>query len=567
MDDLKNEDIPLKGRFGRLQRFLPFAAFTSVFSFFAIYVFWGCWSTNVTFIAPDDPIIFYTSFTDTFTVWVNNFLKTGKMLPTDILWSGLIGSQLFCRELRYVAAIYFAALGMAYFLRAHGLKALSSYGAGLLLAFSGYWFTLFSAGHAGWFVWMSYGVFVFGFIERALTEGRLRHWLLLGLFAAWGSFQQADLWFIFTAFSGVYFISRAIQLRVPLKGFLRGSLLASLVFFFVGAPGFRYALTTDLKGRDKQISESKGTALSGGESIEDSQARWIFITNWSLPPNESSEFFCSRINGDTSCPFVLSINASKGIKPYTGAIGRPHMAKEGNYRQHSIYVGYVTCLLALIAVLSLFKARNPIVLFFTCAAVVFWLFSLGRYCEVFYRLVFALPFGDYLRAPIKWHHLTEFCLCVLAGFGIGRLISLLESFMRGNANVARYMKYAVALLILVGVGNLAFEAKRFCAPVDYSKAIKGQCSSQLAVISRQQFMNPQVSEMVRNGQIISVANWLGNPEAFLVQVLNPIKPPTPPKTDPIALAVGVISLLCAVATVAFACCKKSSEIFLFKKDS
>jgi hypothetical protein len=73
--------------------------------------------------------------------------------------------------------------------------------------------------------------------------------------------------------------------------------------------------------------------------------------------------------------------------------------------------------------------------------------------------------------------------------------------------------------------------------------------------------------MVRNGQIISVANWLGNPEAFLVQVLNPIKPPSPAKTDPIALAVGLISLLCAVATVAFSCCKKSSEILLFKKDS
>ena len=161
-----------------------FLAFTAVFAAGAGFVFWGCWSTAVTFIAPDDGINFRTSYGDILTGWWNGFLTTGRMQPTDVFWSGLLGSPLFCRELKYLSGTYFAALGMAYFLRGRGLSHLASYGAGLLLAFCGYWFTLFSAGHGGWFIWMTYGVFAFGLVDRAVALGNFRHWLLLGAMVA-----------------------------------------------------------------------------------------------------------------------------------------------------------------------------------------------------------------------------------------------------------------------------------------------------------------------------------------------------------------------------------------------
>ena len=152
-----------------------FLAFTAVFAAGAGFVFWGCWSPSVTFVSPDDGVIFFTSYSDTLTRWWNEFLTSGRMQPTDVRGSGLLGSPLFCRELKYAAAVYCAALGLAYFLRGRGLSRMASYGAGLLLAFSGYWLTLFSAGHGGWFVWMTYGVFAFGLVDRAVSGGRVRH--------------------------------------------------------------------------------------------------------------------------------------------------------------------------------------------------------------------------------------------------------------------------------------------------------------------------------------------------------------------------------------------------------
>ena len=553
-----------------------FLAFTAVFAAGAGFVFWGCWSTAVTFIAPDDGINFRTSYGDILTGWWNGFLTTGRMQPTDILWSGLLGSPLFCRELKYVVSIYCAALGMAYFLRGRGLSRLASYGAGLLLAFCGYWFTLFSAGHGGWFIWMTYGVFAFGLIDRAIEGRRVRHWLLLGLVMAWGSYYQPDLWLIFTVFSGAYFVFRVFVARPRWKSLALGVAIAGVVFFAVGAPSFYDALTGAVSGRDKQIEESKGTSLSGGKGVSDEESRWIFVTNWSLPPSETAEFVRPRINGDTSCPLTLSVNRLKGLKPYTGALGRPIGAKSGNYRQHSLYVGWVTCLLALLGVAGAFFAderretrdergattrRQPAVscpatapcrctvAFFAIAAVVFWLFSLGRYCEPVYRLVYMLPFGDYLRAPVKWHHLTEFCICVLAGFGIASLCRLLGSIAMGNERLALAFKCAVAAVVLFGVFDLAGEARRFCAPVDYSKAVQSGCSSQFTVLAKQQLQTPQAAEMVRRGRIVPVASWLGDPNAYLVQVLEPLKHPKPAEPKTLPLALGVLSVLGAVVAM------------------
>ena len=533
-----------------------FLAFTAAFAVSAGFVFWGCWSTAVTFVAPDDGIWFFTSYADTLTRWWNEFLTSGRMLPTDVLWSGLLGSPLFCRELKYAAAVYCAALGMAYFLRGRGLSRMASYGAGLLLAFCGYWFTLFSAGHGGWFVWMSYGVFAFGLVDRALCRGCVRHWLMLGAAMAWGSFYQPDLWLIFTAFTGAYFVFRAAVERPGWKRLVRGVALSGLTAALVGAPSFYGAFTGALSGRDKQIAESKGTALSGGKEVDDAESRWIFVTNWSLPPSETAEFVCPRLNGDTSCPMTLSVNLARGLRPYTGALGRPLNAKEGNYRQHSLYVGWVTCLLALVAVAALAKRRRGDVVFFAAAAIVFWLFSMGRYCEPVYRLVYMLPFGDYLRAPVKWHHLTEFCLCVLAGFGIAVLGSWIDAAANGRAATA--LRCALAALVLWGVADLASEAKRFCAPVDYSKAVQMGCKSELTVLSRQQFQDPQVAEMVRRGLIVSVSSWLGSPDAYLVQVLQPQKHQKPAAPKPLPLALGVVSVLAALAVLsASAWCAKS----------
>ena len=502
-----------------------FLGFAAVFAALAGFVFWGTWSLDFVPVMPDCPT---THAPWWFAGTWRRILVTGNFVPDDL--KGFVASPYFWQELQYALALFCAALGMAYFCRGRGLSRLASYGAGLLLAFCGYWCTLFSAGHLGWFRWMTYGVFAFGLADRAVRKGKLKNWLLLGATVAWGSFYQPDLWLLFAAFTGIYFVWCCVRER---KFPWKGALVALAAFLAIGAPSIKNAFGGALAGRDKQIEE--GQTVGGSDKMDPAEKRWIFATNWSLPPDETSEFFCRRLNGDTSCPFTLSIGMKNGngIKPYAGALGRPKDAKEGNYRQHSLYVGVITCLLALLG--AIFGCRSQRgsgvlaacgkcdIVFFVVAAILFWLFSLGRNCETVYRCVYALPFGDYLRAPVKWHHLTEFCLCVLAAFGIEALLRL----MGRMGQLGRFAPWVVGALVLVGAIDLACVDRLYCAPVDVSKARRANSSMQMTVLAKQQFQNPQVAEMVRRGQVVSFARYMGHPDYYLVGVLNPCKEPKP----------------------------------------
>ena len=526
-----------------------FLGFTAVFAALAAFVFWGTWSTDFAPVMPDCPFVYGPGYAAGV---FRGMFESGRFNPIELY--RFLGSPYFWQELQYVLGLYGAALGVAYYCRGRGLSRLAAYGAGLLLAFCGYWSTLFSAGHLGWFLWMSCGVFAFGLVDRAVRKGKLRHWLLLGACEAWASGYQTDLWLLFAVFTGAYFIWCCVRER---KFPWKGALLSAAVFFAVGAPYIRSAFVNDLAGRDKQIEEGQTISSKDKGSADEREKRWIFVTNWSLPPSESAEFLIPRINGDTSCPMTLSLGAryGTGVRQYTGALGRPKDAPAGNYRQHSLYVGFVTCVLALLGCLGglggsgglgglgIRQSRSDVG-FFLIAAVVCWMCSMGRYCEPVYRVVFSLPFGDYLRAPVKWHHLTEFCLVVLAGYGIAGLEGL------GVWKVWKVEKFApwiVGAVVLVGAIDLARIDHLYCAPVDLREAKRQNANFQMTFLRRADFNNPQVAAMVQQKKIVALAQ--PNPEMYLVGILQPRGPKTDKPWPPMGLPtwLGVLSVAASAA--------------------
>ena len=526
-----------------------FLAFTAVFAVLAGFVFWGTWSTDVAPVMPDCPVSYPSNW---FYSWFRGWMASGKFVPGDLKW--FLGTPYFWQELQYVLALYCAGLGMAYFLRGHGLSRLASYGAGLLLAFCGYWMTLFSAGHLGWFQWMTYGVFAFGLVDRALEKGKARHWLLLGATLAWGSFYQPDLWLLFTVFTAAYFAFRWISVRtLPWKGML----MALAAFVVIGLPSFRSAIVNDLAGRDQQIAEGQTLGRQAQATAADAAAerekRWVFVTNWSLPPAETVEFFRAGVNGDTSCLLTQALGHG-WVRPYTGALGRPLGAPQGNYRQHSLYVGDA-CLLALLAVLlclagfigferfggagrflasrqPLPRAARPVIVFFLVSAVLFWLLSLGRYCEPVYRVVFSLPMGDYLRAPVKWHHLTEFCLVVLAGFG-------LEALWRISTRT--WWRGAIALMVFCCAVDLAKVDRRYCAPqpVDYQLQLAD--ARQVSVPQTRQYLEQQGIRVLGSANGVAVIGRHVAPEKM--------KDPLPPFG--LQTLLGILSALASIGILGY----------------
>ena len=515
-----------------------FLGFTAVFAALAGFVFWGTWSLDFAPVMPDSPIIYSPEY---FVNWCRGWMQDGKLVPNDICRI----TPYFFQELNYAIPMYVSGLALAYFLRGRGLSYLASYGAGLFLGFCGYWCTLFSAGHGGWFFWMTYGIWPFGLLDRAVRKGKIKNWLLLGATVGWAAYWQTDLWLLFMVLTGAYFICRCVaERKFPWKGML----IAAVSMFLIGGAAFRSALVNDLAGRDKQIEEGQTISEKDKATVDAREQRWIFVTNWSLPPAESAEFFIPRLNGDTSCLMTLSIGARyrTGVKQYTGALGRPKDAPTGNYRQHSLYVGFVTCLLALAGVVAAVvrthegvRVRTDIA-FFAVAAILCWLCSMGRYCEPVYRVVFSLPFGDYLRAPVKWHHLTEFCLCVLAGFGIEALLGRL-------GRLVRFAPWIVGLVVLIGAVDLARIDRLYCAPVDLREARRQKTNFQMTFLRRSDFDNPQVAAMVRAKKIVALAQ--PNPDTYLVGVLTPWEPHTDKPWPPMGTGawLSVLSVFSAIA--------------------
>ena len=538
-----------------------FAVFTAVFAVLAAFVFWGTWSTNFAPVMPDSAIVYPPHWL--WDCWCA-FLETGRISPPDLF---KLGSPYFWQELQYAISLYAAGLALAYFLRGRGLSRPAALGAGLLLAFCGYWSSLFSAGHLGWFFMSAQALWAFGLTDRLVCRGQLRHALMLGAVEGWACCWQADIWPLFALLAFIYFAYACVrERRFPWKGVIA----AAAAFMLVGGAGVRTAFVNDLASRESQLEgaseDGRGKAGSAGKPkaagteespSEAEEQRWIFVTNWSLPGDEVAEFFNARLNGDTSCPYVLSIGAQRGsgVRPYTGAIGRQFGAPQGNYRQQSVYVGWVTCLLALAGLLAgLFRRRRADgdwlardARFFALLAVVFAVFSLGRYCEPVYRVVFHLPFFGLMRCPVKWHHLTEFCLCALAGFGIQALVDLCRLLPKKAGRIALV---ALGAVVLLGAFDLARIDRLYCAPVDISEARRQNGSFNFAFLRRGDFAQPQVAAMVRQRRIVPVAN--PSPDMYLVGVVSPWGPRRPLPPFGTAAVLGVLSALSSLGIVAFA---------------
>ena len=173
------------------------------------------------------------------------------------------------------------------------------------------------------------------------------------------------------------------------------------------------------------------------------------------------------------------------------------------------------------------------------------MFSLGRFLEPVYRCVFALPFGDSLRAPVKWHHLTEFCIAVLAAYGVDALLRI--EWLKTRA----WARWALLAVVLVGAFDLARVDRRHCLPLDVKSARRTGKSASFTFISRQQFANPQIAEMAKRGYIVPLANYPGRNDVMLVEVLEPREPVKLPPVDGLVLSLGISSILATLGVAAY----------------
>ena len=477
---------------------IAFLAFTGLYAACMAFIFWGTWALDRAPVEPDNAI-FYPI--DDAARWFAGVCAGGRFVPSDLMH--VVGGMYFWQELQYALAAYLAALGVVFYLRGRRVPLVGVYGGGAAYGLMGYSFTLFSAGHLGWFIWLMYGPFAFGLVDRCVRKGKWRNWALLGAVLAWGSAQQPDMWLLFTALTfayGVWCIVRGWRGRAQSGDLRWGRLFAGVgvcaaVVLLTGAPQFGRALVHDLAGRDKQIAASSGASASAdGKADVSREKRWEFCTSWSLPPEDTLEFVAAEVHGGSNDPRVSPKDPYRGRlgqqvvvppgqggrHPVTGEIVKPGDRIWIPYRQHSLYFGLLTVVFAAIGVVGWWKKRKSDaqervppapstkhqapsysdVPFWAISAIVVYFCALGCFTP-FYRLVFAMPFGDYLRAPVKFVHLLELCVAVLAGYGLAWAH---ERFGAARAWVGT----ALCVLAVVNVIDLARVDSKYLAVEDVS---------------------------------------------------------------------------------------------------
>ncbi len=370
----------------------------------------------------------------------------GTFHPLEIL--AVIFPPLVYHVASYMVSVVLLYIAGVFFLRGRRIPFVPALLGGLAIAFAGYFFTLISAGHRGIFYMMPYAVFVFGFLDRAIERKSMFYFAMTGAFAGFGLIAQADVMGLLLIVAGAYgvfklsssFFANKDTRGVLLTRTILGGFVALLFLGLVCAGWYEKLTETILPKREQQM------ASAGAKTAEQ---KWIFATNWSMPPEEILEFVA---------PGIFGFESGDPEGPYWGRVGRSWQWGEGrqgmvNLKQHTVYLGVLQLLFAFYGLawglrrkkgaidadadggektaagFSIWNCRGE-VLFWGVVALVSALLAMGRYFPL-YRLFYMLPLASKIRAPIKFIHITELSVAILFAYGLSIFLHHVD-LLRGS---------------------------------------------------------------------------------------------------------------------------------------
>ncbi len=401
----------------------------------SLFVFSPVFAPGVALQSPDSTPIAHPWFRPF--QWMNFFTEIRDVPTFQTCFAPLFDWPVYS-DLSYIVSAVLTALAAAWYLHHHGLHPAAVVFGGIALAFSGYHFTLFNAGHRGYFTMVVYGILLLRLIDGMVETGRWPWFVLAALCAVSALRPQPDVFALWCVVLGAYFVFRLVTTPGAFRRRLAfGLVAAAATVALFGAPSIRHVLTVIVAGREAQIAE----ATPGSETPEDpsvaAKARWDFATSWSLPPSDLAE---------TVAPNLRGYGTGNPEGPFWGETGRSvHYAEDGqgffNFRQHSLYLGALTVLFALLAACRGVRGlretmpaetapgspdpsdKTPpaLILFWTAVALVSLLLAFGRFTPL-YRLFYALPKMSAVRGPMKFFHFTEFSMAFLAAIGLSKAL-------------------------------------------------------------------------------------------------------------------------------------------------
>jgi hypothetical protein len=364
-------------------------------------------------------------------------------------------------------------LAMYAFLRDRNLPRVAGLTGAIAIGFSGYMLTLVSAGHRGLFEVVLTSAITLFCIDRAVRGGGIWYFVSAGVVTSFSLGMQPDVLAMIGMFLAAYgvvacWMHRAVVIRNH-RQFLVGLVVGLVVLAVTGISGLDKVRNSFLPGRQaierREIPQADTTDADAAGATVAKARKWEFCTNWSLPPRDALELVLPLFFGtettDKEAPFWGELGQSLGWTP--GGNGFR------NFRQHTLYAGIIQTLLALYAFWVVASGsvarycRHGIerwqIWFWSATAVVSFVLALGRYTP-FYRMFYALPLVDTIRCPVKFLHVTNMAIAILAAYGLTCLMLAIGDSNahseKGRRVVPDGLRSANIFAIVCGVVAAAF---------------------------------------------------------------------------------------------------------------
>jgi hypothetical protein len=312
---------------------------------------------------------------------------------------------------------------------------------GALVAFwIGTNFCLVYAGHNGKFAVLAFMAMALFCIQEAVRKRSVAWAVLAGGAMGVALLEQQDV----TLFFGLFWAPYALFLLVREYGWQWSMLLKILVpmtaaVVLIGGPA----------SLGVYVSQTSGVSAGAGETHE---SKWEFVTQWSLPPDESIALIA---------PGYMGWRSGEAEGPYWGRMGRSEgweKTRQGfmNFKLDDGYMGIVAIVFPVLAIVGAFAWRKGLnrplpdappgtvqvlmgygrseVLFWGAVALVAFLLALGKYFPL-YQVFYQLPIVNNIRAPVKFIQVMQFALGILAAYGVE--VCLCYNGQRSKATIGK----------------------------------------------------------------------------------------------------------------------------------
>ena len=302
--------------------------------------------------------------------------------------------------------LIFSAMGMYLLMNQYKVNSLISFSISLLWMLNPFLITMIVFGHGSQMMTAAYIPWILYAINNLSRDTSLRNAfvlaLLIGLQLQRGHVQIAYYsWMLFGAYflyHDCYYIKNKVINYKYIISFLVACIIGFLLSSHIYYPSLEYT------------SES---IRSGG------MLGYDYATNWSMHPKELITY----------------------LFPYYYGFGGENYSGFMPFTDYPNYVGFFVLLFAALSFLNLDSRR----IFFGSILVLSILLSFGKYFSIIFDLFYNFfPFFDKFRVPSMILILSNFCLYILAGFG---LVDLVERFKLKDIKA----KYLILTFLAISV--------------------------------------------------------------------------------------------------------------------